>query len=537
MNAQLRAAWCQVLGLEESQISDDSNFFTEGGDSVMAMQLVTAARERNVALDTETIFNHPNFMDMAKLCRPTEPENGSKVAFKPDFDKSVVQNCAGECGVEGDLIEDLFPATDFQLLSFHQHMIFGTMMLQMVYELRGALDPDLLRQTWQLLHDKNQILRTRLVKHDDRILQVVVNDKIHWASGHDVAKYKASDMSKRVGSGDPLFRYAIVSEGNRSFFIWTGHHGGLDGWTRRLIMDKLQEGLSNLTALKSERHGPNFKTFVEWRNSQSDKKSKAVAFWKQYLVGYKNLEGLQRPSSNYVSLGSSHFSRMIGIERLVDANSTVTLSTIGHAAWAVAIGSLWNVDDVLFATVKMGRQMGRDNSLPRVESIMGPMMTMNPVRVGLHNDMRIGDFLLQLQDQFVSTIPYEHEGWSTFRECFGLQVILPGMIDWHPLGSDLFSQSLEYKAPNGKVGYLKPREDLSANLTINSSMLVDIYEHEHQLKLRVSYDGNIWEEKRVMKLVDVFTDVLTRMLCSGDGKVGELLTDGAERMTRLKAHL
>ncbi len=536
MDAQLRAAWRQVLGLEESQISDDSNFFTEGGDSVMAMQLVTAARERNVALDVETIFNHPNFMDMAKFCSPTEPENGSKADLRPNFDESVVQNCARECGVEGDLIEDIFPVTDFQLLSFHQHMIFGTMMLQMVFELSDALDLELLRQTWQLLHDKNQILRTRLVKHHDRILQVVVNEKIHWGSGHDVGRYKAYDMSKRVGSGDPLFRYAIVSEDNRSFFVWTAHHGGFDGWTRRLIMDKLQEGFSNLTALKSERHGPDFKTFVEWRNSQSDKNSKAVAFWKQYLVGYKNLEGLQRPSSNYVFLCSSHFSRTMEIERMVDANSTVTLSTIGHAAWAVAIGSLWNVDDVLFASVKMGRQMGRDNSLSRVESIMGPMMTMNPVRVGLHKDMRIGDFLLQLQNQFVSTIPYEHEGWSTLRECFGPQVILAGMIDWHPLGSDLFSQTLECKAP-GKVGYLKPREDLSAALTINTNMLVNIYEHEHHLKLRVSYDGNIWEEKRVTKLMAAFTIVLTRMLCWRDGKVGELLTEGAERMTSLKARL
>ncbi len=144
MDAQLRAAWRQVLGLEESGISNDSNFFAEGGDSVMAMQLATAARERNVALDTETIFNRPNF---AKLCRPTEPENGSEVDFGPDFYKSIVQECAGECGVEGDLIEDVFPATDFQLLSFHQHMIFGTMMLQMVFELRGALDLDLQRQT------------------------------------------------------------------------------------------------------------------------------------------------------------------------------------------------------------------------------------------------------------------------------------------------------------------------------------------------------------------------------------------------------
>lgn len=111
------------------------------------------------------------------------------------------------------------------------------------------------------------------------------------------------------------------------------------------------------------------------------------------------------------------------------------------------------------------------------------------------------------------------------------------MIDWHPVGSDLFSRTLKYKAPNGDVGCLKPLRELSKSLTINSSMLVDIYEHEHHLDLRVSYDANIWEGKRISSLVDTFTDILTKMLFSKDYNVGELLLGGAEDMTRLKARL
>lgn len=537
MDAQLRAAWCHVLGLEEADIRNDSNFFTEGGDSVTAMRLITAARERNVALDTETIFNHPVLTDMATLCRPTEPDNISEVHPMPELDGSVAQACAEACGIPRDLIEDIFPTTDFQLMVFHQHIAFGAMMLQTVFEISGAFDLDLLRQTWQLLHDKNQILRTRLVKHGDQILQVVVNDKVHWGSGYNLSKYKASDMSKRVGSGDPLFRYAIVSEGDRSFVVWTCHHCGFDGWSRRLIMDKLQEGLLDLTKLKSEPQGPTFRSFVKWKSSQSDKKNKAVAFWKRYLAGeYKDLEGIQRPSPDYVRLSCSQLSRTIE-KNAAGTDLSVTLPTIGHAAWALAVGSLWSTDDVLFATVKMGRQMARDSPLSRVESIMGPMMVMNPVRVRLRKDMPVGGFLQQMQDQLISTIQYEHEGWSTFRDCLGTQVILPGMIDWHPIGSDLFSRVLGYKAPNGQVGYLKPRRELSANFTINSSMLVDIYEHERHLDMRVSYDANIWEEKLVNKLVDTFTDVLTKMLSSRCCKVAELLRDRAEGMTRLKARL
>ncbi|KAM0805016.1 condensation domain-containing protein [Usnea florida] len=535
MDAQLRAAWCDVLGLETSDISNDSNFFTKGGDSVTAMRLVTAVRERNIALDAHIIFQYPEFMDMAKHCRLREPDNESGVATRPVG--NVIQACAEICGVQPDLIEDVFPATDFQLMVFHQHIASGAMMLQTVFEIVGAFDRNLLHQVWQLLHDKNQILRTRLVEHGDQLLQVVVNDTIQWGSDYNLARYKASDMSKRVRSGDALFRYATVSEGEKDFLVWTCHHGGFDGWTRRLIMDKFQEVLSDLTRLTSEPHGPTFKSFVTWTQSQSYKKSKAAAFWEEYLDGYRILKGIQSPSPNYVPLISSQLCKTIEVRRIVESTSAVTLSTLGHAAWAVAIGSLWNVDDVLFVTVKMGRQMARDSPLSKVESIMGPMMTVNPVRAGLGKDTAVEQFLKQMQHQLIATTPFEHEGFLALMQRFGRGVVLPGMIDWHPLGSDIFSRILQHKAQNGETSYIKPRRDLSVNFTINSSMLVDIYEHQGYLDLRVSYDASIWEEKLVGKLVDSFADILTKMLLSREYTVGELLSSGAAGTTVLKSRL
>ena len=276
MDAQLRAAWCDVLGLETSDISNDSNFFTKGGDSVTAMRLVTAVRERNIGLDAQIIFKNPGFMDMAKHCRLSEPDKESEAETRPIG--NLIQACAEICGVQADLIEDVFQATDFQLIGFHQHIASGAMMLQTVFEIVGAFDRDLLRQVWQLLHDKNRILRTRLVEHGGQLHQVVVNDTIQWGNDDNLPRYKASDMSKRVGSGDPLFRYATVSEGERNFLVWTCHHCGFDGWTRRLIMDKIQEVLLDSTSLRSEPHGPTFKSFVMWTQSQSYKKSKVAAF-------------------------------------------------------------------------------------------------------------------------------------------------------------------------------------------------------------------------------------------------------------------
>lgn len=156
------------------------------------------------------------------------------------------------------------------------------------------------------------------------------------------------------------------------------------------------------------------------------------------------MEGLRRPFPDYVRLSCSQLSRTINIKKATGMDLSDTLSTIGPAAWALAVGSLWNIENVIFASVKIGRQMAKDSPLPRVESIMGPMMAMIPLRVRLRKDITFGEFILQQkQDQLISTIQHEHEAWSTFRECLGAQAILPGTMDWHPLGSDPFSRILE----------------------------------------------------------------------------------------------
>ena len=491
MEEQLRAAWCDVLGLEESDIDSDSDFFALGGDSVMALRLTSAAQDRNISLDAEMIYNHSVCMDMARVCchHPLQPQNASETATSMRADENVIEACAQACGVARDLIEDVFTSTVTQDVIFHSHHSTGAMLLQTVFEIGSELDLDRLRRTWQLLRDKNQFLRTRLVKHGDRIFQVVVNDEIHWRSSScDLAVYTADDMSTRVRSGDPLFRYAIVDEecGGKKFFVWTCHHAGFDGWTRCLIFNKLQEGFDDMTRFENESQGPSYKSFVQWKHSHEEKKSvEAMAFWKKYLGdGYENPKGVNYPSPGYVPLSTSHTSRMLKMKPTSTKSSSFTASTLGHAAWALAIASIWHSKekDVLFATIKMGRQMTRDEPLDRAESTMGPMLTVVPVRVALLNnkDMPIRDFLSQMQHELISTIPYEHEGWEAIVHYLGTEAILPGgYLNWHPAGSDIFSRVLkqqhhcetpDYDDDNGGGGgdyYLQPRKDLSVDFTTN----------------------------------------------------------------------
>ena len=67
---------------------------------------------------------------------------------------------------------------------------------------------------------------------------------MEWQEGKDLAGYKSQSLSQPIESGRPLFRYAIITEEDSSYFVWTAHHTGFDGWTRRMIFEHLQETLS-----------------------------------------------------------------------------------------------------------------------------------------------------------------------------------------------------------------------------------------------------------------------------------------------------
>ena len=62
-------------------------------------------------------------------------------------------------------------------------------------------------------------------------------------------------------------------------------------------------------------------------------------------------------------------------------------------------------------------------------------------------------------------------------------------------------------------------------------MLVDIYKHEHHSRL------SVFEEKKILELVDTFSDILASMLFPRDCELGGLLIGGAEGISGLKARL
>ncbi|KAF1838181.1 acetyl-CoA synthetase-like protein [Decorospora gaudefroyi] len=61
--------WSELLEMVEETIEHDDSFFQLGGDSIIAMRLVGAAREEGLSMTVADVFKNPTFADMARVVR------------------------------------------------------------------------------------------------------------------------------------------------------------------------------------------------------------------------------------------------------------------------------------------------------------------------------------------------------------------------------------------------------------------------------------------------------------------------------------
>jgi amino acid adenylation domain-containing protein/non-ribosomal peptide synthase protein (TIGR01720 family) len=64
---KLLTLWSELLDMVEDSIDQEDSFFQLGGDSIIAMRLVGAAREEGLSMTVADVFKNPTFADMARV--------------------------------------------------------------------------------------------------------------------------------------------------------------------------------------------------------------------------------------------------------------------------------------------------------------------------------------------------------------------------------------------------------------------------------------------------------------------------------------
>ncbi|KAJ9630493.1 hypothetical protein H2203_001015 [Taxawa tesnikishii (nom. ined.)] len=363
----LRSAWATVLGMRSEQIDVDDNFFRLGGDSVLAMKLVSSLRCQGHGLTVADIFQHMRLSDAAKVLKTNNVSRGKKAQpYKPfgtlgNMDKNtflseiVRPKLADPCWS----VRDVLPVTHAQALDIEGTIQAPRTSVQytMLYFGKGVYREQLLRACNDLVRTHG-ILRTAFIESESGFLQVVLNE------------LEAPVQTQHVDDflGTPFFKmFYVEGENGEGCLIIRLSHAQYDGVSLPMLLRDLEVSYTGQQII-------NFEPYTSYvaRILDESGQGSALTYWRDLLNGssLSMLVGTSAPPTDK----SLFKAKPVDITQCFQEITTANLLT---AAWALLLARRLWITDVTFGNVTSGRNL----DLANAENVMGPCYQFTPVRV------------------------------------------------------------------------------------------------------------------------------------------------------------
>lgn len=443
--------------------------------------------------------------------------------------EKVVHACAEACGVGRKMVEKICPASEEQEHRMDHHINTGSSyMLQVVLHCEGDLNQDFLLRVLNAMRFKNHVLRTRLIKHEGLVYQIILKDPLVYLSGVSLHGYLARNVRTPMDYGTPLARYAFIREPHgEAFFVWTVHCSLFDAWTLRLLFDDLQTACSDLEAYCDLPPRPPFGRYVRWLESRVYEAGST--FWLAGQMAFDNLvhKFPVLGPKDLSSTSTMKTKKLLHLPKVKDAG--FSLSCMGHAAWALTIANLLPQenpphlsDDVSFITMNPARK----SDPAGISQIMGPISARVPLTIRFFPNLSIENLMRVIETQISSMNGYEHCAMKVLSRGCGLHNMLKqAVFNWNPPDTDLSPKRIVCHDKEAAPAVLAFREDLSVPFAHDYGLMFEIYEHGEHIAIYASWDQDLVSVHLVTRLFEGFASFLTAIMKRRGATVLELLSE------------
>ena len=320
----------------------------------------------------------------------------------------------------------------YELSPMQQGMLFHAMdepgsgvdIEQIVCQLDERLDTSAMLRAWQLIASRHTILRTAFawegipepVQQVSDSVQIPseVDDWRHGAAAEQAARWNRLLAADRKQGFDlsraPLMRLHIVQLGESSYrMLWTFHHALLDGRSFPIV---LREGFAAYTAFRDDvPGGPQlaprkpYYDYIEWLRTQD--LSEAQQFFREKLKGFRAPTPMPSSAPGDASawgVAQCQLSEALTGKLSVFAQTVgVTVNTLLQAAWTLLLHHHSGEEDIVFGATRAGRA----STLNDADAPVGLFINTLPMRISVHPDATVGDWLREIREQHVALRTYE----------------------------------------------------------------------------------------------------------------------------------
>ncbi|KAI0011480.1 hypothetical protein F4779DRAFT_615500 [Xylariaceae sp. FL0662B] len=426
--AKLQKLWADIFRVDSSTIEPHDHFLSLGGDSVLAIKLVAAARASGLDLSLEIIFKNPDLRGMAEAAKPLIFQQEDILEIPPFSLLGSEQNAthirkeaSRECDVAEDCIEDIYPCSPMQEgLVAASIKDQGAYILQQVYKLPEFVNLDRLKSAWTKIAERTPVMRTRFFEYNSNLLQVVAKEPLKWKVVEgDLAALMAAEKTQTVDPKETMSSVAvsIKPESQQYHLVWTCHHGLLDGWAESDIATSVEQVY--FEQFRVPTNTPGFNQFIKYITEQN--KQAQQDFWRQQVAGAPDPTFPPLPGPKYVPKVERSNRIVDHLESQADKElehkvpklkgGAATPATMIQAAWLLLLGLYSNASDVVTGVTLNGRAA----PLAGIENIPGPAITTIPFRGKFAANQKVSDFLRDVQDQYLAIVPFAQFGLQNIR--------------------------------------------------------------------------------------------------------------------------
>ncbi|MGC0153207.1 amino acid adenylation domain-containing protein [Chromobacterium vaccinii] len=259
--ATLLAVWREVLGRPELGVDD--NYFAAGGDSIVALRIVSRAKQAGLAIEPRALFSHPTVAGLAavagaaaKTVHADEPEQ-AEVALAP---------------IQRWFLKRDLPAPHHWNLSLR-------------LRLDAAVDPAALRAALAAVAARHDALRLRLSRDADGgwhqhygpraeppLERLALKAGSPAAREAELQAHGARLQASLDLSAGPLLRAVLVDDGpdDQPELLLIAHHLALDVVSWRILLDDLDSAYGQAVAAADIALPPVPFSYRAWTRTQAD---------------------------------------------------------------------------------------------------------------------------------------------------------------------------------------------------------------------------------------------------------------------------
>ncbi|MDR5873395.1 non-ribosomal peptide synthetase [Vreelandella gomseomensis] len=466
-------------------------------------------------------------------------DSGVRGATPSDFPLAgLSQAQLDDLRLDATNVEDIYPLAPMQqglLLHTLLNPGAGMYMMQDRYRFASPIDINAFEKAWQRVVERYEVLRTGFVwQTEDMQLQVVYRqvpspvEYIDWhGTDEDEADRRLSKLLRQeLDDGfdlerPPLLKVRLIQLAENLFYVVQSfHHILMDAWCRSLLLsDFFHYYDAYRLGTRHELTQPRpYRDFIAWLQQQDVNVLRN--YWQHELEGFDEVTPIPylKPhgSLDSVATVADVFSSLSHDESVelqnVARQHQLTVNTIVQGAWALLLGRLSQVDDILFGVTVAGRPL----ELEGIQETVGLFINTIPLRVSAPlPQTSVLEWLHGLLAKNLEVRQYEHlplveiqslgegvQGRSLFDSLF--------VFENAPVDASLTGKGQDFQVA------------IKGNRTHTNYPLTVVVMPGDELTLQLSYDARKFEGAEVECLLSEFRQVLLQIIDSPDAPYHEL---------------